>query len=85
MLAIKVTRRLDVRSWPKLNRDSSLVAIRRFNQARSYWDRGRPARTSNAFTQSVVELMNSDNVAFNESGRGARGPSYAVPVKSGLS
>jgi len=40
---------------------------------------GAPARISNEFTQVTVESDNSYNVAFQEGGRGARGPSKIGP------
>jgi ATP-dependent helicase/nuclease subunit A len=37
-----------------------------------------PPASSTALTQGAIESVNPDNVAFNESGRGARGPSKSV-------
>ena len=65
----------------------ALVVIRRV-----YWDRGRlarlkqqvhsnrgPQRGSRVGMEVTVEPVNSDEVAFNESGRDARGPSRSGP------
>jgi ATP-dependent exoDNAse (exonuclease V) beta subunit len=41
-----------------------------------------PPASSTAFTQGAIESVNRDSVAFNESGRGARGPSKSGPSKS---
>ena len=44
---------------------------------------GVPPASSGNFTQAQVESVNSQDVAFNESGRDARGPSEELEFESG--